>query len=281
MLRRRAQLRRDEHGVAIRFEDFHLDPSRKLLLRLPDGDSVSLTNKAFNVLSLLVENGGKLVSTPRYGIKENIAIRKLDAKVDMSGQVDMKVFAVYKNTEQDKLNSILNNYPKAKVKEFLQEEYNDLGTYTIHSFDHLIKKETHPEIEEKLDISAFGYATISGKRIFILPNLMNRQGVRLTVDSTRKFDYVFESEYNNEDIVTIEIPEGYQLESPFQDINIKSRFGNYSASVKVEGKNIIYRRVREQFSGRYSSKAGEEIVKYYNDIYKADRAKIVFVKVAQ
>ena len=44
------------------FENFQLDPSRKLLLRLPDGDSVSLTNKAFNVLSLLVENSGKLVT---------------------------------------------------------------------------------------------------------------------------------------------------------------------------------------------------------------------------
>jgi TolB-like protein/DNA-binding winged helix-turn-helix (wHTH) protein/Tfp pilus assembly protein PilF len=44
------------------FEKFQLDPSRKLLLRLPGGDSVSLTNKAFNVLSLLVENSGKLVT---------------------------------------------------------------------------------------------------------------------------------------------------------------------------------------------------------------------------
>lgn len=230
---------------------------------------------------LITENGGKLVSTPRYGIKENYALRKLDAKLSSNGDVDMKVFTVYKNTQQDRLNSLIYNYPKSKIKEFLQDEYEDLGTYTINSFDHQIKKDILPEIEESLDIHAYGYATISGKRIFIVPNLMNRQGMRLVIDSTRKFDYVFDSEYKNEDIVTIEIPEGYQLETPFQDINIQSKFGNYFASVKVEGKNIIYRRVREQTTGRYSPKEGEAIAKYYNDIHKADRSKIVFVKIAQ
>lgn len=44
------------------FEDFRLDPSRKLLLRLPGGEAVLLTQKAFEVLLLLVENSGKLVS---------------------------------------------------------------------------------------------------------------------------------------------------------------------------------------------------------------------------
>ncbi len=44
------------------FENFQLDSSRKLLLRSPDGEAVSLTHKAFEVLQLLVENSGKLVT---------------------------------------------------------------------------------------------------------------------------------------------------------------------------------------------------------------------------
>jgi TolB-like protein/DNA-binding winged helix-turn-helix (wHTH) protein/Tfp pilus assembly protein PilF len=44
------------------FEDFQLDASRKLLLRLPGGEAVSLTHKAFEVLLVLVENCGKLVT---------------------------------------------------------------------------------------------------------------------------------------------------------------------------------------------------------------------------
>ena len=44
------------------FEDFQVDTSRKLLLRLPAGKAIALTHKAFEVLLLLVENRGNLVS---------------------------------------------------------------------------------------------------------------------------------------------------------------------------------------------------------------------------
>lgn len=44
------------------FEDFRLDPSKKLLVRVPDGETIPLTNKAFEVLLLLVENGGETVT---------------------------------------------------------------------------------------------------------------------------------------------------------------------------------------------------------------------------
>lgn len=44
------------------FEDFQLDPARKLLLRVGSGEAVQLTSKAFQVLSHLIENNGELVT---------------------------------------------------------------------------------------------------------------------------------------------------------------------------------------------------------------------------
>ncbi len=44
------------------FEDFQIDASRNRLLRLPQGETVAITRKAFQVLLLLVENHGELVS---------------------------------------------------------------------------------------------------------------------------------------------------------------------------------------------------------------------------
>lgn len=49
-------------GTIHSFEDFELDASRKLLLRRANGESVQLTSKAFQVLLLLVENRGELVT---------------------------------------------------------------------------------------------------------------------------------------------------------------------------------------------------------------------------
>jgi TolB-like protein/DNA-binding winged helix-turn-helix (wHTH) protein/Tfp pilus assembly protein PilF len=44
------------------FDRYELDPDRKLLLRLPEREPVQLTSKAFQVLALLVENAGEVVS---------------------------------------------------------------------------------------------------------------------------------------------------------------------------------------------------------------------------
>lgn len=49
-------------GTIYSFENFQLDSSRKLLLRASGGEPVALTSKAFQVLLLLVENGGSLVT---------------------------------------------------------------------------------------------------------------------------------------------------------------------------------------------------------------------------
>jgi TolB-like protein/DNA-binding winged helix-turn-helix (wHTH) protein/Tfp pilus assembly protein PilF len=44
------------------FEDFQIDSARRLLIRRSDGEPITLTHKAFQVLLLLVENGGRLVT---------------------------------------------------------------------------------------------------------------------------------------------------------------------------------------------------------------------------
>lgn len=44
------------------FNDFELDASRRLLFRASSGESVALTRKAFDILQLLVENAGSLVT---------------------------------------------------------------------------------------------------------------------------------------------------------------------------------------------------------------------------
>jgi hypothetical protein len=63
-----------------------------------------------------------------------------------------------------------------------------------------------------------------------------------------------------------------------KDVSLKTKFGTYNCSIKLNGNKITYHRVREQFSGRFPAKDQNELAKYFDDIYKADRNKIVFVK---
>jgi hypothetical protein len=228
---------------------------------------------------LITEEGGKLVSTPHYGMKENTAERTIKGKINADGSLLMNVTTNYKAIQQDHKSALINQLSKDKVKKYLQEDL-ELSTYEVSNFKYNQKKDVLPEIDEQLDVVVEHYATITGKRIFILPNILSRGGMKFSEEEERKVDFVLDNEFHNDDNYEIEIPEGYELEAMPQDVSIKSKFGTYSCTTRLNGNKIIYQRVREQFSGRFPAKDQKELEKFFEDIYKADRAKMVLVKKA-
>ena len=84
--------------------------------------------------------------------------------------------------------------------------------------------------------------------------------------------------YTDIDTADIKIPPGYLPESVPADVNIESKFGKYSASVKVNPEKIIYYRKLEHNSGKFPASDYDAMVKFYESVYKADRNKVVLVK---
>jgi len=225
---------------------------------------------------LISESGGVLVSTARYGLKENIQMRSINSTLNLDGKLNMNVVTNYKGVQQDDLSGKIDNLSKELVKKYLEEEL-ELATYEVNDFKYTKNKALLPEIEERLNLSVSNYATISGKRLFITPNILNRGGSRIQVEE-RLFDFVFEYAFHNEDEVEIEIPEGYETEASLPDVALKTKYGTYYSAAKVVGNKILYRRVREQFSGRFPASEKNEITRFFEDIYKADRRRIVLIK---
>ena len=229
---------------------------------------------------LIDEQGGTLVSTPRYTIKENTQVRNITGKIDDEGTLNMKVNTIYGGTQQDNLSDMIHVLSKDKVQKVLQEEL-ELSTYNVNDFKYTENKDVLPKLSEQLDITVSGYATVSGKRLFINPNILNRATRKIDVDEKRTVDLLFKQEWRDDDSYEIEIPSGYQMEVMPQGVSLKTKFGTYSDSIKLDGNKITYHRIREQFSGRFPAKDQNELAKFYDDIYKADRSKIVFVKKAE
>jgi hypothetical protein len=223
------------------------------------------------------ENGGKVVHTPKYGMEDNVQLRKVKAVLDDEATLFVKTESVYKGLQQDNLHQVINYRSKDKVKEFLHEEL-DFATYDVNGFEYQEEKSYHPCISEKLELTVSNYATLTGKRLFIQPNVMNRSTLRLAANDERKTDVILRLEYKDVDSVEISIPGGYEPESIPTPIDINTAFGKYSVSVKFSGNRITYYRVMEQYSGRFPAKDFSSLAAFYESIYKADRNKIVLVK---
>lgn len=237
-----------------------------------------LSDFTSNRYALLVdENGGQLVRTPVYGLNENLQQRKIKATLDGNGTLKMNVKTRYTGLQQDNIHGMINNLSKDKIKEYLHEQL-DFATYDILSFNYKEERASLPSVDESLEMSVTNYATMTGKRLFLVPNVMTRVHSRLAPDENRKHDIVFHIEYRDVDSVDITIPDGFAAESMPQDVNVNTKFGKYYSSVKLNGNTIQYYRSIERYAGRFPAKDYGELVKFHETIYKADRNKAVLLK---
>jgi hypothetical protein len=226
---------------------------------------------------LISEKGGEMVMTKRYPFTENLQARRIDAVLDESSGLNLKVATNYSGLQMDNVHGLINSLSKEKIREYLQEGL-DFPTYDISSFSYKERKSFDPAISEELEIKVSSYATQTGKRIFIVPNVMNRWSRRLTSSEERKFDVVLTQGFQDVDSITIEIPQGYSAESIPAELNLKTPFGVYASKTLVEGNKIIYYRRFIHHEGRFPAASYNELVKFYEQVYKADRSKLVLVR---
>jgi hypothetical protein len=139
------------------------------------------------------------------------------------------------------------------------------------------KKDKIPSAIVNLDLTLNRYATVSGKRIFVVPNLMNRiTGIPERI-AERKTDVVRNSNYLDLDTIKFTIPENLYPEFLPEPIKINSKFGEYEASFKFDAGKIIYTRRMKVWKGRFPKETYNELVDFYKNVSKAENTKLVFL----
>jgi len=159
----------------------------------------------------------------------------------------------------------------------LQQEL-DFPTFEVDQFSYQEHKGRIPAVQENLQITVSNYATITGKRLFILPNVMSRFYRKPLPDPTRKYQVELNTPSRYIDTVEIDIPVGYSIESAPKDTEIKTPFGLYRNKVVLKDNRLYYYRLQEQYTGTFPAGSYAGLVKFYGDIYTADRARVVLVK---
>jgi hypothetical protein len=243
---------------------------------LPSGYLSKFTANRYGLL--IDDNGGSLVHTPAYLLPDNLQLRYITAVLDNEGNLNLDCNTLYKAYCQDRIESMIHNNSRDEQLTILKSKFN-LPTYDVLSFNYTEDYTKRlPVIHESLRLSINNYAQLTGKRIFINPNILTRSTEKLSQDNGRRLDVDLKEEYRYIDSIQITIPAGYEMESKSTDLVLKSKFGNYINRTVVTGDKIIYYRVLEQYSGRFPAKDYGEVVKFYNNMYDADHTSIVLVK---
>lgn len=226
---------------------------------------------------MITKDGGVVVKTPTYSASDNVEVRNVKAVVDDEGNITANVNTKATGIKQEILHTLMYEVTNEERTKYLNSSLN-MPTYNVDSFAYKGTRATIPITNEYLKISAPNYATITGKRLFICPNIFNQSDTKLNTDKPRKFTIEYPEAFKDIDTILITLPKGYQLEALPESKSIQNQFGSYSISFNVVDNKIQVVRMYERHIANYPASEYDNLAKFYDEMFKTDRKKIVFVK---
>ncbi|NOT75209.1 MAG: DUF3857 domain-containing transglutaminase family protein [Cyclobacteriaceae bacterium] len=222
-------------------------------------------------------DGGKIVKTPVYTAEQNKQTRTAKVTVDVLGNAKAQVVTTYKGLqyENNNLSFILGNQFEAQ-KKWVQNN-TDIPSFTINSIAMADRKNKIPSAIVKLDLTLDRYASVSGKRVFLSPNLMNKTSFIPQKNTQRKNEIVWPMNYTDIDTIIYTFPENLYPEFVPTPAKITSRFGEYETKFDFNEGKLVYIRKMKVLKGVYPKESYNELVEFYKSVTKADNIKLVFL----
>ena len=226
---------------------------------------------------MITEAGGKIVNTRRYPSSENVRQRVASVELLLSGDAKARVTTTYNGLRYESAD--LNHYitqPQEEQRRWLLETTR-IPNFNIDQFKMINNKKREPTAEIQVAMTLGRYASVSGKRIFMIPNLMSRSSFIPEPVPSRKSNVIVRTGFVDHDSIVYALPESVYPEFLPQPIRHESRFGTYEASFVLDQGRLIYTRKLMTKEGEFPPESYQEFIEFYRNVSKADNLKMVFL----
>jgi hypothetical protein len=272
-------------------EDFVALQGDHVILTVPiDGENVFLecTNQQlpYNFLGthtddrkvlMVTPEGGVITRTHKYTTKDNVKSLTANVIIKEDFEISGIVKEVSEGLEYDE-KYFLESYKKDDLSMYYKETWGHLNNLLLDKITLHNNKETVAFTEE-IQFKAYNYVSKAGERILLNPNFFNRVSFIPLKENNRKNPLEIRRGYTNKDEINITIPNGYQLESLFQPIELTTQFGSYKSSIEIiEPYTLRFKRELILNSGKYPKEAYNDFVDFVRYITQKDKSKIVLSK---
>jgi hypothetical protein len=226
---------------------------------------------------MVTPEGGKIVKTPHYSSTDNTQKRKITVKLDEKGNGVAWVNTLYSGLQQDTHGQVIHQLSPAEQSKWLYRQIS-LPSFEIAKFSINQKKGRIPIITEQIELNLRQVVTISGKRLFLTPNLMNKWHSIPGNLTDRKTDIVQSMSFFDSDTVVFHLPVGYAIESLPKNTEYITPFGSYKTNLQTDGQQVKYIRTLEMHRKRHQPEQYTKYLEFLNNIIKTDNQQVVFVK---
>jgi hypothetical protein len=225
---------------------------------------------------LIKSTGGELARTKKYTKSVNTQTRIINAILKEDCSLDVKVYTKYSGLQYNLIEDQFSEGREDQKKNLYEDL--ELNNFDVVDFTYSQSKDVIPVAKEFLILKVNKYSSISGKRMFLPLNILNKQSYVPKRVKERKTEVVLSLAFTDYDTVIYEIPRKYEVEFLPDTTHIRSPFGEYKSYVIQEENTLKYIRIYERNEGRFPKEKYPDLISFYKIIRKADRQKAILIE---
>jgi hypothetical protein len=234
-------------------------------------------NEDRNVL-VVTPGGGKIVRTPASPFYRNRQVRHAVVTIDARGNGHARVKTTFTGNQQDRVRRALARSSGRDRDKWLRDRI-DIPRFHLLRADFSDVDRQTKTISLPIELELPRYASATGKRLFLRPNLMERWKHVPDEVEQRTQPVHFSYAYEDIDSIAFQLPPGYTVEAMPEDVRIETDFGVYAATTTMpDATRLVYKRVLQKTKRKLPAEQYAAYREFVSKIVKTDRAQVVLVK---
>jgi len=225
---------------------------------------------------LFVGDSGVIAKTPSYGPSDNVYIYSGSFMIDPDGNGNASL--------KLKARGIMSNYLFGASYENHEDQIKhiykliELPNFEVTSYSIHLTPDRIPQAVLDHEVRLHSYGSLSGKRMFLPLNQVDRYSFVPPRNKNRKLDMQIRRPLVYSDTLRFTIPAGYSVEFLPDSSVITSIFGHYKNDTHLEGNEIVFTRILSVNKGIFPRSEYDEMIRFFREINVADNAKAVLTK---
>jgi hypothetical protein len=208
--------------------------------------------------------------------KDNSKITKSSYTLNEEGDLVGSINSKSKGIQYEDYS--LANLSKDKIDEHYKKDLFWINNLKLEKYKFKNDKDAI-EFTEELQVSAPGYANLSGTMLLFPINAFNQFASIPQRYRNRKLPFVIERGIYDEDQIEVILPEGYKVDALPENTIITNAFGDYKTEIIVQSpQKLIYNRSLSINAGTFDKKEYDTFRNFIEQIAKNDNAKVVITK---
>jgi hypothetical protein len=227
---------------------------------------------------LITKEGGKFAHTKKYTAQDNLRTGNAEFDIDVDGTAYCSIQTKFKGLQYDQIVELLTASPEDQRKWMLKN--SELPSMVLNRFSIKNDKQKIPEATIYESSISRNYCSFTGNYMILPLNMINTQGSIQKMVKERTTDFMIPRSTIDYDTLVYKIPSNFKMEFLPAGKNIHATYGEYSSSVKVVDKKIVFTRMFQLNQGRYNASQYKDFYEFVLSVSKADNVKAMLVKAA-